>query len=93
MRCLTLREIELPDSHADGSGRYQNHLMACVLDITEHFAERLHMPDVDSSGRVRQRGRPDFYYDSHGTISHTIKWHFMQFTIKPRIGQDGTDRP
>ena len=62
-----LGQRQLADTHGDGTGRYQHQLMPCIFEIAADLAQLLHAADVQIPRRVRERGRPQLEYDSHGS--------------------------
>ena len=49
-------QTQLAHTHADGTGRYQHHLMACVFDVAEHLAQQFYPADVQPPPCMGQGG-------------------------------------
>ena len=60
-----LLEAQLAHAHAHGAGGNHDDLDPGVLDIADHLAEALNMPDIEVAGGIGKGGGSYFYYDSH----------------------------
>ena len=56
---------QLAHSHADGTGRDENDLVPCVIQVAQHLDQILCVADVQPPGGVCQRGGAHFDDDAH----------------------------
>ena len=65
----TLRQRQLAHAHANGTGRYQNDLVALIFQIAQHLDQLLRMADVQPSGAVCQSRGAYLHNDAHKSIN------------------------
>ena len=64
-----LQKAQFADTHTDGTGRNQNHLMTGVFDVGDGFAKLFHQPDIQVAGGMGQGGSADFDDNAHSSHS------------------------
>ena len=63
------RQRQLAHAHADGTGGYQNDLVALVFQVAEHFDQLFGVADVQPPGGVCQGRSAYFHNDAHVSVN------------------------